>query len=81
MAHIPADQTSKRELIQKKLIVCPISSQEPANIHQSTDGGREDAGDLPVSVTLKKNVIVMTRNASEFVKLAQEVVILTVRQR
>ena len=41
-AQMPADQTSNSELIQKKLIVCPISSHEP------------------VSVTFKKNVIVMT---------------------
>ena len=41
-AQMPADQTSNSELMQKKLIVCPISSHEP------------------VSVTFKKNVIVMT---------------------
>ena len=39
---IPADQTSSSELMQKKLIVCPISSHEP------------------VSVTFRKNVIVIT---------------------
>ena len=43
-AQMPADQTNNRELMQKKLIVCPISSHEP------------------VSVTFKKNVIVMTVN-------------------
>lgn len=30
MAHIPADHTSNSELMQKKLIVCPISSHDPA---------------------------------------------------
>lgn len=32
IAQIPADQTNRRELIQKKLIVCPISSQEPVSV-------------------------------------------------
>ncbi len=41
-AQMPADQTSSSELMQKKLIVCPISSHEP------------------VSVTFRKNVIVIT---------------------
>ena len=31
MAYIPGDHTRSKELMQKKLIVCPISSQEPAN--------------------------------------------------
>jgi len=39
---MPADHTSKREAMQKKVIDCPISNHEP------------------VSVTLKKNVMVMT---------------------
>ena len=41
-AQIPADQTNSKELMQKKLMVCPISSHDP------------------VSVTFRKNVIVMT---------------------
>ena len=31
-AQIPADQTSSSELMQKKLIVCPISSHEPVSV-------------------------------------------------
>ncbi len=31
-AQMPADHTSRRELIQKKLIVCPISSHEPVSV-------------------------------------------------
>jgi len=40
-AHIPADHTRSREMMQKKLIDWPISSHDP------------------VSVTLRKNVIVI----------------------
>ena len=41
-AQRPADQTNSKELMQKKLIVCPISNHDP------------------VSVTFRKNVIVIT---------------------
>ena len=43
---IPADQTSSSEIMQKKLIVCPISSHEP------------------VSVTFRKNVMVITASSA-----------------
>jgi hypothetical protein len=29
--HMPADQTSKRDVMQKKLIDCPISNHDPVN--------------------------------------------------
>lgn len=38
IAHIPADQTSKRELTQKKLIDCPISSHDPDEYVDSFHG-------------------------------------------
>ena len=31
-AQMPADHTSNKELMQKKLIVCPISSHEPVSV-------------------------------------------------
>ena len=64
IAHIPADHTSSSELMQKKLIVCPISSQEPVAEPRLIDSrGSRAAGDVPVSVTFRKNVIVITAGA------------------
>jgi hypothetical protein len=60
-AQIPADHTSKREAMQKKVIDCPISNHEPRRQSDNEQSG--NAGPvsfLPVSVTLKKNVIVIT---------------------
>lgn len=60
-AQIPADHTSSSELIQKKLIVCPISNHDPIERDvRATRKVKTDRIDLPVSVTLKKKVIVMT---------------------
>lgn len=59
-AQIPADQTSSSELMQKKLIVWPISSHEPAQRFVRPVLWQTHAPHIPVSVTLKKNVSVMT---------------------
>ena len=58
---MPADHTSRSELIQKKLIVCPISNHDPVKRSvRDTRRVETERIDLPVSVTLKKKVIVMT---------------------
>lgn len=59
MAHRLAEKTSRRELMQKKLIVCPISSHEPARRLELLVSEAGIAC-IPVSVTLKKNVMVIT---------------------
>ena len=71
---MPADHTSKREAMQKKVIDCPISNHEPRSRSVMSKGSCGICvGFLPVSVTLKKNVMVMTvkglcqrQNASKY---------------
>ena len=63
---IPAENTRSREVMQKCDIDCPICNHEPVrkkdkkNSGQSTDFGHRASSLSPVSVTLKKNVIVIT---------------------
>ena len=37
---MPADHTNKRDVMQKKLMDCPISNQEPIAAHQVMDKGQ-----------------------------------------
>lgn len=55
---IPADQTSNREVMQKKLIDCPISNHDPVS-YVDTIQSDHQLTNSPVSVTFRKNAIVI----------------------
>ena len=58
-AHIPADHSRSRDVIQKKLMDCPISSHEPGCKGKRTEIYAKDNSNVPVSCTWKKKVSVI----------------------
>lgn len=70
-AQIPADHNKRSDVMTKKLMLCPISSQEPGISQQSVIScaarhlKRSNEWYRPLSVTFKKNVIVMPTYTDE----------------
>ena len=58
-AQMPVDHNSKSEVMQKKVIDCPISSQEPERSMMNIMLKGSLLSNLPVSRTVKKNDIVI----------------------